>query len=125
MTLEETCTELQKELQKNYVWRKANGKGGDYLILRGDMDVFMQNHPESKQYEFDIEFGYEIDRVVYGNPMCGNGCCYPWDRAWTKGVYVRPRDWIKIKEYADFLDTACLENGSTSAKQPTNRSETL
>jgi hypothetical protein len=27
MTLEETCAELQKELQKNYVWRKASGKG--------------------------------------------------------------------------------------------------
>jgi hypothetical protein len=48
---------------------------------------------------------------------------YPWDRRFGRRAFMSGRETgLNKKEYAGFLDTACLENGSTSAKQPTNRS---
>ncbi len=91
-TIEEACDKIRCYLSKWYDSNKEKLKGTYSWgsALHEAKQNFIKENPEYKQFDFNINTGFDVDGKTW-HPGCLDGCCTTG--ATVRGIYAEPIDW--------------------------------
>jgi hypothetical protein len=99
-TIAEACDKIKEHLTD---WYNKNKKRGMYSAdLHAVKQKFIEDNPDYKKFDFDINVGFETIPETYISVMagCGGDCCSRGDSIKCRGVYAVPINWSDAKHIA-------------------------